>query len=328
MTLSFCTWAKTTTRVFNKKRQQQTPDFQHQPVYPIKSLCHHAPSAAFAIVALSNPFFSKQRRLSPTEITHHQAAASKARGRSIPWTPNVLFQIATWSKSGVRQRNNPFKNRLIRHLLGDVCSTGRTHRTQNHQKNRTQQKLFSLSYLKTLLSAQHNPTGRIQPPWKHHEKPDYPSPYPKKEYSWGKPSNSGTQPRLWLKAYGSHINCRRRSLMRQFLTMALEKAGHHVTSCADGLCGFYAIEAIGETIDLLWPTLSCTAWMELSFRKKPQNAPHIKILFITGFSAVAVGKGTEDQTPARVLSKPFHPEWSGGTNHRDRWNTFETKTLE
>ncbi len=117
--------------------------------------------------------------------------------------------------------------------------------------------------------------------------------------------------------------------MRQFLTMALEKAGHHVTSCADGLAAFYAIEAIGETIDLLLADIVMPGMdgIELS-QKATKMHPHIKILFITGFSAVAVGKGTEDQTPARVLSKPFHLNDLVAQITEIVGTPSETKTLE
>lgn len=103
--------------------------------------------------------------------------------------------------------------------------------------------------------------------------------------------------------------------MRQFLTLALEKAGHHVTGCADGLAAFYAVEAIGETIDLLLADIVMPGMdgIELS-QKTARMHPHIKILFITGFSAVAMGHGAaqpngENGTPApsaKILSKPFH----------------------
>ena len=95
--------------------------------------------------------------------------------------------------------------------------------------------------------------------------------------------------------------------MRQFLTLALEKAGHHVNSCADGLAAFYAVESIGETIDLLLADIVMPGMdgIELS-QKTAKMHPHIKILFITGFSAVAMDKTSENEAPAHILSKPFH----------------------
>lgn len=96
--------------------------------------------------------------------------------------------------------------------------------------------------------------------------------------------------------------------MRQFLKLALEKAGHHVTACADGLAAFYAVESIGETVDLLLADIVMPGMdgIELS-HKTTRMHPHIKILFITGFSAVAMDKmGQKDDSTAQILSKPFH----------------------
>lgn len=95
--------------------------------------------------------------------------------------------------------------------------------------------------------------------------------------------------------------------MRQFLTLALEKAGHHVTACADGLTAFYAIESIGRTVDLLLADIVMPGMdgIELS-QKTTQAYPHIKILFITGFSAVAMDRVTSQDQTANILSKPFH----------------------
>ncbi|MDD3020462.1 MAG: response regulator [Alphaproteobacteria bacterium] len=117
--------------------------------------------------------------------------------------------------------------------------------------------------------------------------------------------------------------------MRQFLMMALEKAGHHVTSCADGLAAFYAVEAIGETIDLLLADIVMPGMdgIELS-QKATKMHPHIKILFITGFSAVAMGPNGDQATPARVLSKPFHLNDLVAQITEILGNPVETKTSE
>lgn len=99
--------------------------------------------------------------------------------------------------------------------------------------------------------------------------------------------------------------------MLQFLTMALEKVGHQVTACGDGLAAFYALESQGATIDLLLADIVMPGMdgIELS-QKATRMHPHIKILFITGFSAVAMDRmarpGEDDDHPGRVLSKPFH----------------------
>lgn len=95
--------------------------------------------------------------------------------------------------------------------------------------------------------------------------------------------------------------------MRQFLTLALEKAGHRVTACADGLAAFYAVESIGETIDLLLADIVMPGMDGIELSQKTARAhPNIKILFITGFSAVAMDRVNAQDQAANILSKPFH----------------------
>ncbi|MBL8640493.1 MAG: response regulator [Alphaproteobacteria bacterium] len=95
--------------------------------------------------------------------------------------------------------------------------------------------------------------------------------------------------------------------MRQFLTLALEKAGHRVTPCADGLAAYKAAEDLGPEINLLLADIVMPGMdgIELSQRVGHLH-PHIKILFITGFSAVAMGASGSQNQNAKVLSKPFH----------------------
>jgi len=95
--------------------------------------------------------------------------------------------------------------------------------------------------------------------------------------------------------------------MRGFLTLALEKAGHRVIPCADGLAAYKAAEDYGQTIDLLLADIVMPGMdgIELSQRVSTLY-PHIKILFITGFSAVAMGAGVAKNDNAKIMSKPFH----------------------
>lgn len=95
--------------------------------------------------------------------------------------------------------------------------------------------------------------------------------------------------------------------MRGFLTLALEKAGHHVTPCADGLAAYKAAEDFGSSVDLLLADIVMPGMdgIELSQRVSALY-PHIKILFITGFSAVAMGAGLSTNDSTKILSKPFH----------------------
>ena len=95
--------------------------------------------------------------------------------------------------------------------------------------------------------------------------------------------------------------------MRSFLTLALEKAGHKVIPCADGLAAYKAAEDFGAKIDLLLADIVMPGMdgIELS-QMVTKLHPHIKILFITGFSAVAMGAGLGQNDNAKLLSKPFH----------------------
>lgn len=93
---------------------------------------------------------------------------------------------------------------------------------------------------------------------------------------------------------------------RQFLTGALEKSGHTVTACADGLEAWQAFEAapVDAPYDLLLTDIVMPVLdgMELSARVRSQQ-PSIKIVYITGFAAVAA---TIPENDAKLVSKPFH----------------------
>jgi len=95
--------------------------------------------------------------------------------------------------------------------------------------------------------------------------------------------------------------------MRAFLTAALERAGHVVTSCADGLDALKALETEGADYDLLLTDIVMPGMdgIELS-RRAGALKPSLKIMFITGFAATALGQQASTTTDMRVLSKPFH----------------------
>ena len=95
--------------------------------------------------------------------------------------------------------------------------------------------------------------------------------------------------------------------MRQFLTAALEKAGHRVTPCEDGLAALHEIEKDDKAYDLLLADIVMPGMdgIELSQRATTLR-PALKVMFITGFAAVALGDKTAPSLNARVLSKPFH----------------------
>lgn len=89
--------------------------------------------------------------------------------------------------------------------------------------------------------------------------------------------------------------------MRQFLAMALEKAGHTVTLCENGILALQTIET-DPAYDLLLSDIVMPGidGIELS-RKAVAIIPNLEIIFITGFAAV-----TGQQTQAQILSKPFN----------------------
>ncbi len=94
--------------------------------------------------------------------------------------------------------------------------------------------------------------------------------------------------------------------MRKFLAMALERGGHRVTATEDGLKALAALDG-PEAFDLLladivMPGMDGIELSQLAVRKRPG----LKVMFITGFAAVAMGAKNPGPVNARVLSKPFH----------------------
>jgi two-component system cell cycle response regulator CpdR len=93
--------------------------------------------------------------------------------------------------------------------------------------------------------------------------------------------------------------------MRQYLARALEKAGFRVAAVDRGAAALALLDA-GEAFDLLLTDIMMPEMdgIELA-RRAAQRCPHIRVMFITGFSAVSLRLGTS-LPGARVLSKPFH----------------------
>ena len=93
--------------------------------------------------------------------------------------------------------------------------------------------------------------------------------------------------------------------MRGFLAKALERAGHAVQSCSQG---DEALEQLTEAAfdllltDIVMPVMD---GIELARRASSQY-PDMKIMFITGFAAVALNPDSQAPREAKVLSKPFH----------------------
>ena len=93
--------------------------------------------------------------------------------------------------------------------------------------------------------------------------------------------------------------------MRAFLKRALERAGHSVDAVGDGIDALSAL--IGERFDLLLADIVMPGLdgIELA-RRAAKEQPGIKVMFITGFAAVALRAQDEAPAGAQVLSKPIH----------------------
>lgn len=92
--------------------------------------------------------------------------------------------------------------------------------------------------------------------------------------------------------------------LRGFLTRALERAGYEVTACPDGES---AVEELHQTYDVLLTDIVMPGidGIEVA-RRAAALQPHLRILFITGFAAVALSAGDRAPPGAKVLSKPVH----------------------
>ncbi|HMM13035.1 MAG TPA: response regulator [Parvibaculum sp.] len=93
--------------------------------------------------------------------------------------------------------------------------------------------------------------------------------------------------------------------MRKFLAKALENAGHEVVSYGNGV---EAHKKLGNDVfdilltDIVMPEMD---GIELA-RRAAELDPTMKIMFITGFAAVALSPESDAPKDAKVLSKPFH----------------------
>jgi two-component system cell cycle response regulator CpdR len=93
--------------------------------------------------------------------------------------------------------------------------------------------------------------------------------------------------------------------LRGFLCRALERAGYEVRACADG---DEALEALPQgqwdllLTDIVMPGAD---GIEVA-RRAAQHQPNLRIMFITGFAAVALAAKESAPEGAKVLSKPIH----------------------
>ena len=93
--------------------------------------------------------------------------------------------------------------------------------------------------------------------------------------------------------------------MRRFLVKALQTAGYSVASFDNGLSAYNRLRE--EPFELLLTDIVMPEMdgIELA-RRATELDPEIKVMFITGFAAVALNPDNNAPKDARVLSKPFH----------------------
>jgi len=92
--------------------------------------------------------------------------------------------------------------------------------------------------------------------------------------------------------------------LRGFLARALERAGHDVTACADGE---EAVAFLDEPWDLLLTDIVMPGLDGIEVaRQAAAKHPGLRIMFITGFAAVALAAGEQAPAGSKVLSKPIH----------------------
>ena len=93
--------------------------------------------------------------------------------------------------------------------------------------------------------------------------------------------------------------------LRGFLTRALERGGHEVVDCENGDDAIDALEFGPYDLLLTDIVMPGADGIEVA-RVAAQRQPDIRIMFITGFAAVALNADSKAPKDAKVLSKPFH----------------------
>lgn len=93
--------------------------------------------------------------------------------------------------------------------------------------------------------------------------------------------------------------------MRIYLARALERSGYAVVSVDRGTTALAKVEA-GEPFDLLLTDIVMPEMDGIELAQKVSIlVPDMRVMFITGFSAVTLRAG-QTLPQAKVLSKPFH----------------------
>jgi two-component system, cell cycle response regulator CpdR len=93
--------------------------------------------------------------------------------------------------------------------------------------------------------------------------------------------------------------------MRRFLVKALQNAGFDVIAFDNGRSAYERMREEPFTLlltDIVMPEMD---GIELA-RRATELDPDLKVMFITGFAAVALNPDSNAPKDAKVLSKPFH----------------------
>jgi two-component system cell cycle response regulator CpdR len=93
--------------------------------------------------------------------------------------------------------------------------------------------------------------------------------------------------------------------MRSFLAHCLRRAGHDVSATEDGESAASQLERRDFDLLLADVVMPGIDGVELA-KRAARIAPDLKIVFITGFAAVALNPDSNAPKDAKVLSKPFH----------------------